>query len=425
MLLGMKVPISLLKSSTRLVCQTIRSAAFYIAEKDHCQLFPLPSGLKFVRIIENCQSMKQILERVNQNLLFAILLGVILWFGKPVLVPLLLGALLAMLMAPVCRSLDDKGLSRAVSCAICILILLVVILGILYIVIAQINSFTENITQLERKTRELLLQLQVFVENHFNIDKKDQEVIVEEQVQGGEGTEGGFTSVLVSGFTSTLTTMVLMLVYTFLFLYSKEKFETFFVRLYHDEDTDKVKNIVAKISMVAQNYLAGRAMSVIILACLYSVALLLIGLENALLLAGIAALLTIIPYVGSTVGGMFPFCMALITEETATPALMVAGSIMLIQTIDNYFIEPNVVGGEVNLSALASIMSIIIGGVIWGIAGMILFIPMVGILKIIFDHVESLKPLGYVIGDGNEKYPSKVKTWIREKLGIKEKDEPI
>src|SRR5690606_4429968 len=107
------------------------------------------------------------------------------------------------------------------------------------------------------------------------------------------------------------------------------------------------------------------------------------------------------PYVGSTLGGMFPFVMALATEDSMQPALMVALSIILIQTIDNYFIEPNVVGGEVNLSALASILSIIIGGIIWGVAGMILFIPIVGIFKIICDHVESLKPIAYLIGDTN------------------------
>jgi predicted PurR-regulated permease PerM len=368
--------------------------------------------------------MKQILERINQNLLFVILLAVLLWFGKTVLVPIMLGALLAMLMAPVCRSLDESGFSRALSSAICIFILLVAILAVLYIVIAQINSFSENITQLERKAKELIQQLQGFVESNFKIDKKEQDVIVEEQVQNG-GSGGGFASQLVAGFTSTLITIVLMLVYTFLFLYSKEKYETFFVRLYHEEDTEKVKTIVGKISLVGQKYLAGRAMSVMILATLYSIALLLIGVENAVLLAGIAALLTIIPYVGSTLGGMFPFIMALITEDTFTPALMVAGSIILIQTIDNYFIEPNVVGGEVNLSALASIMSIIVGGVVWGVAGMILFIPMVGILKIIFDHVESLKPLGFVIGDGNERQPSRLKTWIIEKLGMKQPEEKI
>ena len=95
-----------------------------------------------------------------------------------------------------------------------------------------------------------------------------------------------------------------------------------------------------------------------------------------------------------------------------------AGSIILIQTIDNYFIEPNVVGREVNLSAFASILSIIIGGLIWGIAGMILFLPMTGILKIIFDHVESLKPLGYVIGD-ERGGGTRVSEWLKEKLRFK------
>jgi predicted PurR-regulated permease PerM len=364
--------------------------------------------------------MKHILERVNHNLLLIVLTGVILWFGKPVLVPIMLGALLAMLMAPVCRLLDEKGCHRAVSSAACIFILVCAICGILAIVIAQISSFVEDFAQLQHKTKDLLSEIQSFIEKQFMIDKKEQDVIVEEQVQNGSG---GLTGSIISGFTSTLVTMVLMLVYTFLFLYSKEKFETFFIRLYHEEDTDKVRTIVGKISLVGQKYLAGRAMSIIILATLYSIALLLIGLENALLLGGIAAILTIIPYVGSTIGGMFPFVMALITEETFKPALLVAGAIILIQTIDNYFIEPNVVGGEVNLSALASILSIIIGGVIWGIAGMILFIPLVGILKIIFDHVEPLKPLGYIIGDGNDKTPSRVKEWIREKMGLKAREE--
>jgi predicted PurR-regulated permease PerM len=370
--------------------------------------------------------MKQILERVNQNLLLVVLLGIVLWFGKQFLVPLMLGALLAMLMAPVCRSLDEKGLRRGLSCAICIFILVSVIAAMFTVVFLQISSFAENFTQLQEKANELYGQFQAFVEEQFRIDKKEQKVIMEEQVQGGNGGSGGGTGMvgtIVTGFTSTMVTMVLMLVYTFLFLYGKEKFETFFIRLYHDEDTEKVRTIVGKISLVGQKYLAGRAMSIMILATLYSIALLLIGIENALLLGGIAALLTIIPYVGSTLGGGFPFLMALITEDSFTPALLVAGSIILIQTIDNYFIEPNVVGGEVNLSALASILAIIAGGLIWGVAGMILFIPVFGILKIIFDHVEPLKPLGYIIGDGNGDNPSKIKEWFRQKLGLGKKEE--
>ena len=367
--------------------------------------------------------MNDILSRVNQHLLFFVLIVVTLYFGKPVLVPLMLGALLAMLMAPVCQSLDDKGMHRAISTAICILILLVAFAAIFSIIITQINSFMEDLATIKAKTRSLLWELQSFIEDRFNIPKKDQEDIAKEQVNGGENeNNAGLAGSILSGFTATMGTLVLMLVYTFLFLYNKEKYETFFVRIFHTEDPEKVKTIVGKIAMVGQKYLTGRAMSVIILTTLYSIALFAIGLDNALILGGIAALLTIIPYVGTTIGGLFPFLVALTTEPTIHPALMVGGAIILIQTIDNYFIEPNVVGGEVNLSAFASIISIIIGGIIWGVAGMILFLPFMGILKIIFDHVESLKPLGYIIGDSGDRDRKNLFLRIKERFQKKESE---
>jgi predicted PurR-regulated permease PerM len=358
---------------------------------------------------------KEVLSRINQNLLFAVLLVVVLYYGKAILVPFILGALLAMLMAPICRSLDSKGFHRALSAAICVFILLIAIVGILFLVIAEINSFTEDFSQLQAKGKEMLKGLQRYIQETFNIAPEEQISIAKEQVKNGSKNTGGIAGSILTGLTSTIGTLVLMLVYTFLFLYSKEKYELFFVKLYHDEDAEKVRTVVDKVSHVSQKYLTGRAMSVLILATLYSIALLIIGVKNAILLAGIAAILTIIPYVGSTLGGMFPFLMAMVTEDSMKPALMVAGSIILIQTIDNYFIEPNIVGGEVNLSALASIMSIIIGGLIWGVAGMILFLPMFGIFKIVCDHVEPLKPIGFVIGDPSPE-ESTIKKWIKSKL---------
>jgi predicted PurR-regulated permease PerM len=123
--------------------------------------------------------------------------------------------------------------------------------------------------------------------------------------------------------------------------------------------------------------------------------------------------------VGTVLGGLFPVMMALVTEDSMQPALFAILVMFTIQTIDNYFIEPNIVGGEVNLSALTSILSIIAGGMIWGVAGMILFLPMAGILKIICDHVESLKPIGYLIGDPDGKKASKLSQWIKDKFSKK------
>ena len=148
-----------------------------------------------------------------------------------------------------------------------------------------------------------------------------------------------------------------------------------------------------------------------------AIGLSLVGVQNAILLAGVAAIMTLIPYVGTVLGGLFPVIMALATEDSIQPALWAAGVLFFIQTVDNYFIEPNIVGGEVNLSALTTIVMLIVGGLIWGAAGMILFLPITGIIKIVCDHVEQLKPIGHLLGEPGGKQPSKIKLWIQEKLG--------
>jgi predicted PurR-regulated permease PerM len=308
--------------------------------------------------------MKEIASRVNQYLLLAILLVIVLFYGKVVLIPIVFAAMLAMLMAPVCRRLDKWGAHRGVSSFVCIFILLIVLSGMLLIVIAEISSFASEFSAIEKKANDLLSQAQEFVESTFGVEPERQIVIVKEQIKSFGKSAGSYAGKLVAGLTSTIAGLLLTLVFTFLFLYNKERYEQFILKLYKDEEPGKIKKVVGEITVVAQKYLTGRATSIMILSVLYSIGLLIVGVKNAILLAGIAALLTIIPYVGSTIGGMFPFMMALITEDSFRPALGVAGVIIFIQAMDNYFIEPNVVGGEVALSAQASILTILVGGLI-------------------------------------------------------------
>jgi predicted PurR-regulated permease PerM len=370
------------------------------------------------RSFYNPTRMKDIITRVNQYLLLAILTTIVLFYGKVVLVPVLFAALLAMLMAPVCRWLDSRGLSRPLSTAVCILILLVSLLAVLGVVAAEISTFVGEAAAIEKKANEFLANMQGFIEETFRVAPEKQVTVVKEQVKNMGKSAGSFAGAFIGGITGTIAGLLITLVFTFLFLFNKERYESFFLKLYKDEEPAKVKTIVNKITTVAQKYLTGRVMSILTLATLYSIGLLIVGIKNAVLLAGIAALLTVVPYVGSVLGGLFPFMMALVTEDSMQPALMVVVVIVAIQTIDNYFIEPNMVGGEVNLSAFASILAILVGGLVWGVAGMVLFIPMVGIIKIVCDHVEPLKPVGYVLGDPDGNKPSKLKEWVREKLHL-------
>lgn len=286
------------------------------------------------------------------------------------------------------------------------------------IVAGQFAAFSKDAPKMKQKGTEMLGKAQSYIQERFGIEPEKQKQIAKEQAQSSSNQKGGgFLKKFLGGLTTTIGTFILSLVYAFLMIYNKEQFEKFFLKLHRDEDPDKVKKVVDKIATVSQKYLTGRLMSITIIACLYAIGLSIIGIKNAVLLAGVAAILTVIPYFGTVLGGLIPVLMALATEDSVQPALYAAGVLFFIQTMDNYFIEPNVVGGEVNLNALTSIFSIIVGGLIWGIAGMIIFLPLAGIIKIICDNVPQLEPIGYLMGEPGGKKPSKIKQWIQRKFG--------
>jgi predicted PurR-regulated permease PerM len=257
---------------------------------------------------------------------------------------------------------------------------------------------------MEKKVRKFIEQIIVFSEENLNISREKIESFVKEKSksfgEGGKQIIAFFNSLL-----STLGSFVVVLVFMFLFMLQREKYEIFFLKLYKNGNPDESKKVLGDICKVAQRYLFGRVLSIIILTVLYFAALAIIGVKNAFLLSVIAALATIIPYVGTVAGSLFPCLMAIITEDSIAPAIAVLAAIFLIQTVDNYFIEPYIVGGEVNLSAFFSIFGLMAGGLLWGIAGVILFLPLLGILKIVFEHVKELEPYAYLIGDQKSKSP--------------------
>ena len=330
-------------------------------------------------------------------------------------IPIVFAALLAMLMAPVCRKLETWGFNRAMASLTCIVILLLVFGVVVFIVSTQLSTFLQNLSEIRSKANDLLDRVQAFVEQHIGITPQKQEAMVKEETQKAAQGSGSIVAIILAGITSTVSSMILSLVITFLMIYNKEQFENFFLRLFGNKDKTRVKVIIDEITQVSQAYLTGRAKSVMIDATLYSIGRLIVGVKNAILLGCIAATLTVIPYVGTVLGGLMPVMMALLTQDVRT-ALLAAVVLLVIQTIDNYFIEPNVVGGQVNLSALTSILGILLGGLIWGVAGMILFLPILGIVKIVCDHVEELNPIGYLMGEPGGHKPSKVVAWIKEKF---------
>lgn len=361
--------------------------------------------------------MKELIFRVNQRLLFWVLLGVILYYGRTFLVPLAFAIMLAMLMAPLSARLD-RSMNRALSSLVCVFIVCVVLLIMLGVIAGQFAAFSRDMPQIKGKAEEVFSDAQSWVEDQFKVSEQKQKEWLRSQLQSVGKTAGGFLRNLVGGVAAIGTGLVLALVYTYLLIYQREKYAAFFLKIFAKHGDAETEQVIQKVSHVAQKYLLGRVISILILIFLYALGLLAAGVKYAVLLAAVAGLLAFLPYIGTVVGGLFPVLMAFVTQDART-ALWAGVVLAAIQVIDNYFIEPYVVGGEVNLSALATILAIISGGLIWGAAGMILFIPLLGIARIIFDHVENLEPYSHLIGDSGPETSSKIKDWAKKLLGKK------
>jgi predicted PurR-regulated permease PerM len=343
------------------------------------------------------------LAQVNSLLFFIVLVAVILYFGKQILIVLIFSAFLAMLMTPVTRKLEKWGVSETIAALLSVFIIVIVIAAVLYIVSAQFAAFSEDLPQIQTKIEELVSALQAKVDQHLGISYEQQATAVKEQVKNSGSSIGSFFTGFLTGVGSLAGGMIIVLVFTFLFILQRNKYEKFILKLVPEEKRTATSKVIGNIANVAQQYLKGRAISIIILGIFYTIGFLVLGLKNAILLAAITAVLTFIPYIGTLIGGLLPIFMAIVTEDSLGKALGVVIILLMAQALDNYFIEPKVVGGSVNISPFFSIFILLLGGAIWGVAGVILFLPMLAIVRIIFENIEGLQPYAFLIGDEKKK----------------------
>ena len=354
------------------------------------------------------------LNQFNSILACIVLLVLVLLYGKPVLIPLTFAIFFAMLTVPIARKLESIGCGRVWSSLICLFTVIIISLGIVALIFMQFKSLAQDMPQMEKRAKELVSGSQEYLNEKLNIPKEKQGVIKEKAKEMLQSS-GSFIKKFLSNLTTFLTDVVLVIVFMFLFLYQREKYRTFFLKLIDPEDKIESKIVMEKISKVAQSYLTGRLISVLIFTVLFTAGFLIIGLKGAFLLAFIAALLTIVPYVGSIIGGIFPFAVALVTGDSTSTAFGALAVIVIVQAFDNYFIEPYIIGGEVHISGFFTILILFIGGLLWGAAGMILFIPMLGVAKIIFDNVKGLEPYGYLVGDQKtDKQSDRLLKWFKK-----------
>jgi predicted PurR-regulated permease PerM len=173
------------------------------------------------------------------------------------------------------------------------------------------------------------------------------------------------------------------------------------MHLFADEYSKNISNVFSKTQFVIRGYIVGLLIEMIIVAAAYSAAFLLLGVKYAFLLAVIGAILNIVPYLGVFITAGLT---ALITLTTNSPSTVIwaVASIILIHMIDSNILSPRVVGSRVKLNALASIIGVITGSALWGLPGTFMAMPIIAIMKVVFEEIEPLQPFAILIGDDTE-----------------------
>jgi predicted PurR-regulated permease PerM len=351
-----------------------------------------------------------LLIRITYLLLFFILLFFILIEARGFLYPLALGIFFAYLLYPIANFLEKKGLHRILANLLTIFLGLTTLAGLLIFLYSQLRVFIDDFPAMRSQAVSNLIAFENFIESKFGVATTVQHSWIRESVQNMFQAGGDFFNTFFAATTGTLVTFGLLPVYIFFLLFYRNKFKVFLLKLIPDERHDKVEIIITKISYVVNRYMSGIFIVVLILCFLNSIGLIIVGIKYAVLLGVISAIFNLIPYFGTLIGGSIPLLMALLTEDSPKYAVGVIILFIILQFTENNILTPNITGGNVNINPFITILSIIVGGMVWGIPGMFMVVPIIGIIKIICDHIESLEPYAYLLGtQGSEKHAITIK----------------
>ncbi len=328
---------------------------------------------------------------------------VILILGKNLLVPLALGLLLAFLILPIVRRLEHFRIPRVFAISLILLLMIIVVAGAGTLLSFAGSQFVASIPQYKTSIVTNTLTAQQFIERVTQVPVETQKIWFSENINILELASQNLGNI-ASSITSVITILGLTFIYTFFILYYRNKVMTFFRKLLGQANEIVILATLKKLVRVVPRYLSGVFWVVIILAIVNSLGFWAVGVPNPIFFGVLAAILNIIPYIGPVIGFGI---VALFAFATVGPGVALSAIILFIvvQFLENNFLTPNIAGGTININPLTAIVGIIIGASIWGVVGMIITLPILGMIKVVTDSVPQLEPWAYLIGDeGTEEH---------------------
>jgi len=318
--------------------------------------------------------------------------------AQDIILPVIYATIIAILMSPLVNFLVNKKINRAIAISAVLILVLLVVSALIALVYSQANLLSEAWPKLAAKFRELLNQAIGWASGYFNISA--QKINAELS-----NAKSDFMSKRSAAIGTTLTTMggilaaaILTPVYIFMILFYQNHLSEFIHKLFGAGNDIKVSEVLSETKTIVKGYLVGLFVEFAIVATLNSIALLTLGIDYAILLGIIGALLNAIPFIGGIIGIALFMGVALLTKSPIYVLYIIIFN-TVIQFIDNHYIVPKIIGSKVKLNALIAVIAVISGDALWGIPGMFLSIPLTAIIKLILDRIEPGRAWGFLLGD--------------------------
>ncbi|PIV17626.1 MAG: AI-2E family transporter [Flavobacteriales bacterium CG03_land_8_20_14_0_80_35_15] len=323
----------------------------------------------------------------------------ILYITQDFVVPIIFSAMIAILLHPIVNFFVRLKINRVISIILTLLLTFIASGALAVFMFKQLSQLSDSWPLLVDKFTDVLDEFTRWVSRYFDLSpwKVNKWML---------NTKSELLNISTADVSQTLFALgnglmlfLLIPVYVFMILFYKTRLIEFIHIVFGKSDQQNISRIISATKSVIQRYLSGLVIESIIIAILNTSALFALGIEYAILLGVIGALLNVIPYVGGLIAVALPMMVALATKSTGMYAFYVLILYYIIQLIDNNIIVPLIVSSKVKINALFSIIVLFAGNALWGILGMFLSIPLLAVAKVIMENITPLKPWGFLLGD--------------------------
>ncbi len=329
-----------------------------------------------------------------------------LHFASTLVISLICGVIIACILEPGVKLMERIRIPRWLGALVMVLAALAVMYLAMYAIYDRSVAFMNDLPKYTERLKQIITHVQVTYKN-IKLSASSLFPVTPEvgpptlQVQQQEPWLGFLWGGLASAYGFVMAVLFIPIL-VFFMLTSKHQMWVATMNLFTMERRHAAEAVINGITQMIRQYVVGNLLVALISLLVIWPVFWSINLPYALLMGALAALLSMVPYLGVALGVLPPLLVALVHPEynSATPFIIIIVTVVAVHFVAINILTPKLVGRRVNLNALTVTVSMMFWGWLWGGIGLVLAVPITAAIKAVCDNVKSLQPYGAWLGEG-------------------------